>query len=450
MVTTAVSVLTAVIVAAVSIPQIRSSAIREAQASLARSADSVADSLDRTSPAQRLPNRTQLKLADGTIEIYRLDSVSAIPTFVSDELLAQLLDTGTFSALVMGDRQRLIVEGRLLADGTALIFAEPLSSAAGSVGNDIWQLMIALAVGVAIAVFAGLLLARRLAKPLKVAAAAADQMATGRRDVSLQPSGPIEVAGVAEALNDLNAALNISEQRQREFLLSVSHELRTPLTSIRGYSEALADGIVPAEDLQHTAEVINAEADRLDRLVADLLDLARMGAREVQINTSEVDITALAHQAATVWGHRCGTEDVPFSAELIDEQILIDTDSVRVRQMIDNLLTNALRMTPPGQPIVLALTCTDDTVSVQVRDGGPGLTSDDLQVAFEPAELYSRYRGVRKVGSGVGLALVGRLAQRLGGKASAGHAPEGGACFTIELPRQRIASPAATAASKHH
>ena len=111
------------------------------------------------------------------------------------------------------------------------------------------------------------------------------------------------------------------------------------------------------------------------------------------------------------------------------------TDAVRIRQIIDNLMANALRMTPSGRGIELIGRVSDSTVVIEVSDGGPGLTEDDLAVAFEPAELYSRYRGVRVVGSGVGLALVGRLAERLGGGAQAGLGADGGAKFTITLAR---------------
>ena len=105
-----------------------------------------------------------------------------------------------------------------------------------------------------------------------------------------------------------------------------------------------------------------------------------------------------------------------------------------MRQIIDNLVGNALRITPAGGVIVLALSAEGADAVLQVRDSGPGLTTEDMALAFEPGVLYERYRGVRPVGSGVGLALVGRLASRLGGSAQVGTAPEGGAAFTVRLP----------------
>jgi two-component system sensor histidine kinase BaeS len=107
-----------------------------------------------------------------------------------------------------------------------------------------------------------------------------------------------------------------------------------------------------------------------------------------------------------------------------------------VRQVLDGLLENALRVTPAGAVIVLAVRAEQGYAVLEVRDGGPGLRPDDLAVAFDRGELYRRYRGVRQVGTGLGLAIVAGLTTRLGGTVEAGHAVEGGARFTVRLPRQ--------------
>jgi two-component system sensor histidine kinase BaeS len=285
-----------------------------------------------------------------------------------------------------------------------------------------------------VAAIAGILIARRLARPLQHAAAAAHRLSTGARDVRLEPEGPTEVAEVAEALNGLTAALAVSEGRQRDFLLSVSHELRTPLTAVKGYAEALSDGVVPPEAVAPTGQVLLAESARLERLVSDLLDLARLGAQDFRIDLASIDLAELVRQAAVVWAARCAREGVLFGAEISPGPVHVRSDPTRIRQIVDGLAENALRVTPAGRPIVFAVVPSGHEVLVQVRDGGPGLTDDDCRVAFDRSALYDRYRGVRKVGTGVGLALVAGLATRLGGRAEAGRSPEGGACFTIHLP----------------
>jgi two-component system, OmpR family, sensor kinase len=257
--------------------------------------------------------------------------------------------------------------------------------------------------------------------------------------VHIPPEGPAEVAEVTDALNALGGALATSEQRQREFLLSVSHELRTPLTAIRGFAEALADGVVEPGDVPATGGTLVAEAERLDRLVSDLLDLARLGAQDFRVEPRETDVVELVSAAAEVWRQRCAAEGVHFDVELPADAATVPavvTDPARVRQIIDGLAENALRVTPAGSPIVFAVRRSEkaDAAMVEVRDGGPGLTDDDLAVAFERSVLYERYRGVRRVGTGLGLALVAGLAARLGASVSAGHAPEGGAAFRLQIP----------------
>jgi two-component system sensor histidine kinase BaeS len=261
-------------------------------------------------------------------------------------------------------------------------------------------------------------------------------MSTGARDVRLEPAGPDEIAEVAEALNALSGALAVSEGRQREFLLSVSHELRTPLTAVKGYAEALADGVVPATDIAQTGATMLAEAGRLDRLVADLLDLARIGAQDFRLDISEVDLSELVRQAGVVWAARCAPAGVQFAVETPDAPLVARTDATRVRQVIDGLAENALRVTPRGAPLVIGVRreSSGGNAVIEVRDGGPGLTLDDQGVAFDRSALYDRYRGERRVGTGIGLALVGALVGRLGGTADVTTAREGGAAFVIRLP----------------
>ncbi|MBK9435676.1 MAG: HAMP domain-containing histidine kinase [Micrococcales bacterium] len=177
-----------------------------------------------------------------------------------------------------------------------------------------------------------------------------------------------------------------------------------------------------------------AETHRLDALIADLLDLARLGAVEFPLDIVVVDLRDVADAADDVWADRCAAEDVHWELRVPEQPVLVQCDPGRVRQMIDNLVANALRVTPAGEQIILQAGLDANGGYLEVRDGGPGLSDSDLEVAFEPAELYSRYQGLRHVGTGVGLALVGRLAGRLGGEASAGHAPEGGACFRVSFP----------------
>lgn len=339
-----------------------------------------------------------------------------------------------------------LVEARGVGAHAGFAFVEPVRIAVDTQRVLARNILFALAAGLLVAALAGAVLGRLLSRPLRRTADVAAAMRQGRRDLRAPVEGPAEVAEVAHAVNELAAALQHSESRQREFLLSVSHELRTPLTAVHGFAESLADGVVTGVQAQHAGEVIQRESNRLERLVSDLLDLARLGADQFRLDLAEVDLGETVRACAEVWQARCERQGVRFRLEAPSTPVNAVTDARRIRQVLDGLAENALRVTPAGAQLTLSLGVSPGagvdlgagmgpgTVVLQVRDGGPGLAPDDYAVAFERGVLQEKYRGRRPVGSGIGLALAYGLVTRLGGTITAGPAPEGGASFTILLP----------------
>jgi two-component system sensor histidine kinase BaeS len=433
-VTTAVAFVAVLVATLVSVGLVRAAISNAEDARLARDADLVAS----LTPGEANIRAGRL-LAASTIQVEIISATGQTrgDLAVSSADLAALLHDESVSGHRRLGGQRLVIAGRPLANGGAIVLAQPTGLPADTSRKIRRAELLALLAGLFGGALAGILLARRVARPLHATAAGAMQIAAGNRSVHITPEGPAEVAAVTDALNALGAALTVSEQRERDFLLSVSHELRTPLTAIRGFAESIADGVSTGDDVRPAGATIVAEAERLDRLVSDLLDLARLGAHDFRIDLADVDVAALLLAAAEVWRRRCEQVGVELRVECPPSPVMIRTDATRVRQIVDGLAENALRVTPAGRPIVLALRANPATVQLEVRDGGPGLRDDDLPVAFDRSVLYERYRGVRRVGTGLGLALVGGLAARLGGTARASHAAEGGACFTIDLPTNR-------------
>jgi two-component system OmpR family sensor kinase len=449
----AIAAIVVVIAGIISYPLIRASALAQTQGTLGRLADLTAEALNRGSLERDLSTQGRARdrvLPRGLSRILRVEQVRGFQILpgtgatlgLSDQQVAELLSGMPVSTVATFGAEDLLIEGRPLIGGSALVLQQPVTVVGGTAQGALTRFLLSLAIGLLIAIPIGYLAARRLTRPLRAARDAAKEMTAGSRQVRLQPQGPLEIADIAIALNELSTALANSELRQREFLLSVSHELRTPLTAVKGYAEALADGVIDEGEVARTGATVAAEATRLDRLVTDLLDLARLGAVDFRINPTDVDLVELGQDAAAVWTDRCLREGVDFRFEVqrgshgVDGPIWARTDPIRVRQIIDNLLENALRVSPAGSLIVLAIGAAGHEVVVEVRDCGPGLSADDLAVAFEPGALYERYRGLRPVGTGLGLALVARLARGLGGGATVGAAEEGGACFTVRLPGQ--------------
>ncbi|MDT8914779.1 HAMP domain-containing sensor histidine kinase [Amycolatopsis sp. PS_44_ISF1] len=406
------------------------------QQSLEAQADVVASQLDPTGIGNRLGvgKMADVVRGQGIAVVVRRpggqDFGEAVP--VRAAVRAGLASGQDRSARVSVDEQQYLVEVRSVgAAGFALV--QPTRSGEGTQRALVRNIALALGIGLLVAAVAGFVSGRLLGRPLRRAAAVAGSLRTGRRDVRVPVEGPAEVAEVADSLNALADALAHSEARQREFLLSVSHELRTPLTAVTGFAEAIADGVAEGPDARRAGQTIHREAQRLERLVSDLLELARLGADEFRLDLATLDLTALVRDCAEVWRLRCGREDVPLTVEVPDGPVPVLADARRLHQVVDGLAENALRVTPAGAPMVFALTA-GPQARLSVRDGGPGLAPEDYEVAFQRGVLNARYRDRRPVGSGIGLALVHGLVTRMGGTLAAGPAPEGGAAFTITLP----------------
>ncbi len=423
---------------------IRHSYDGQARATLHREAGLIAELASR--PATTRPKQPVGRLLAKTgVELVRINAkgrrlVGTFALDAADVSAAQAGQTLSETRTIAG--HRYLVEVAPVEGDGGVVLAQKSSVAVSVTRQVLRRFLGALAIGLVFAALLGAWLARRISRPLVHAAAAAHRLAAGERDVRLRPDGPAEVADVADSLNTLAAALATSEGRQRQFLLSVSHELRTPLTAIHGFAEAIADQVAVGDEATAAGETIVRESHRLQRLVSDLLDLARLGADDFRLDVAEVDLQALLVDAADVWSARCAAVGVVFAAELPPAPVFVRTDPTRIRQVVDGLAENALRVTPAGAPIVLSLGLSAEAGAdgrpaeavIALRDGGPGLTEDDLAVAFDRSVLYERYRGVRQVGTGVGLALVGALVGRLGGSVVAGHSAEGGAAFTVRLP----------------
>ncbi|OLR90827.1 HAMP domain-containing sensor histidine kinase [Actinokineospora bangkokensis] len=327
----------------------------------------------------------------------------------------------------------LLVEVRQTPGGS---FALVREAEAAQVARQqlVRNIVVALAIGVLVATAAGALLAALLSRPLRRTAGLATAMTAGRRDLRVPVEGPREVAEVASSVNGLADALQRTEARQRDFLLAVSHELRTPLTAVRGFAEGLADGVLSGDEAEEAGRVIETESQRLHQMIADLIDLARLGTDEFRLDLGPVDLHLLVVEAAEVWSARCAAAGVAFHTELPPQHPVVTGDHQRLRQVVDGLAENALRVTPRGQPVVLALRTTATTATLELRDGGPGLAPEDYPLAFDRGVLNAKYAATRPVGTGIGLALVHGLVSRMGGTTTAGPAPEGGACFTVDLP----------------
>jgi signal transduction histidine kinase len=333
--------------------------------------------------------------------------------------------------------KKLPAEGSVSLDGRDYFFAaqpvgthvfvlrRPKSVTASQWRPFVYGLLIAALAGAVLAALAALGLARRIARPIHRVAEASRSLARGAHPEPVPVEGATELATLARAFNDLAEQLARAQEAERSFLLSVSHELKTPLTAIRGYAEALAEGAV---EPQEAAVTVAAEALRLERLVRDLLDLARMNRTDFSVHPSDIDLAEVADDAVRRYQQQAAGFGVDLSAESAGPAPAV-ADADRMLQVVSNLVENALRLAPPGGSVRVV----SEPGVLRVEDTGPGLEEEERARAFERFFLHERYGRERPVGTGLGLAIVKELTEAMGGTVEVSSEPGRLTTFTVRL-----------------
>jgi two-component system, OmpR family, sensor kinase len=294
------------------------------------------------------------------------------------------------------------------ASGPDVVVLLRTASSVRSDNRPFWFALAAAGVlGCLLAAAVAAVLARGIAKPVLRVARASSRLAHGENPEPLPLAGPRELRGLAASFNSMAGQLARAREAERSFLLSVSHELRTPLTAIRGYAEALDEGVLSPND---AVKVIRTEAARLERLIADLLQLARLQRQRFDIHPTTVDLAEIARETAARHAARAHELGVELQLEEApDAYATADPD--RLLQAASNLVENAIRCTPQDGKVTLATA----PGRLTVADTGLGIAPDEVPRAFERFFLYRRYGRERPVGTGLGLAIVRELAPAMDG-----------------------------------
>ncbi len=260
---------------------------------------------------------------------------------------------------------------------------------------------------------------------------AAGEVAAGNYAERVPVSGPDEVRDVAQAFNHMAAQVQAAQVAQQDFLANVSHDLRTPLTSIQGFSQAIIDGA--SKDPAYHARIIFDEAGRLNRLVGELLDLARISSGRLSMHQGRVDVGAVAAAVAerlTIRAREAGIQlvrDIQPAPE-------VTGDGDRLAQVLTNLIDNALKFTPGGGAVRVAVGPGEGGVRIAVSDTGQGVPQEDLPRIFERFYQVDKARGPRR-GTGLGLAITAEIVRAHGGRIRADSGGPGqGTTITVWLP----------------
>jgi signal transduction histidine kinase len=277
-------------------------------------------------------------------------------------------------------------------------------------------------------------LSRRLTAPVLALSRGVDEVATGNYAVRV-PAGPggDEISRLSRRFNEMAGRLAATEERERQFLMSVSHELRTPLTGIRGHVDALRDGLIDEPELvQASLDIVAGEAVRLERLVGDVLDLAKLRAHRFTVQAEEVDLDSLVVQAHGAFADEARRREIEYPLDVANALPTVMTDGDRVLQIVTNLLKNAFRWTADGGRIEVRADLRGDDIVLEVADDGPGVSAEVRERIFRP------FVSADTQGTGLGLAIARELARALGGTIELDEASTRGSRFRLVLPTGEV------------
>ena len=269
---------------------------------------------------------------------------------------------------------------------------------------------------------------RRFAAPLGDLIAAAGRIEAGDLTARVDVRGPREVRSLARAFNAMTSRLEASESARRRLLADVSHELRTPLSIVQGSLEALLDGVHPADEAHLRA--ILEESRILSRLVEDLRTLSLAEAGALALHRESTDLAALVRESVRALGAEAARAGVALEASGT-EALAADVDPVRVREVVANLVNNALRYTPRGGRVTVDVARDDGAVAIAVRDTGTGIPSESLGHVFDRF-----YKSPESRGAGLGLAIAKDLVEAHGGRITARSELGRGTEIRFTLPRE--------------
>ncbi len=357
------------------------------------------------------------------LQIFAAIVVVALVSVVVAGLVARAEASAAFRTYL----EQLPSMGRGMGPGRHLVLGGAEETFLGAVDRGI---AVGVALAVALAAVAALAVAYYLTRPLERLTSAARALAGGDLAHRVDVGGPSEVARLGESFNEMAGSLAEAEDLRRRLVADVAHELRDPLAALRAQVEAVAEGVLPA-DQQHLASLAD-DVRYLSRLVADLQELSAAEAGALRYDMQPLDLAALvASEAERAAG--LAREGVEVRAECVSAARVMG-DELRLRQVLRNLLGNALRHTERGS-VTAACSREDGRVRVEVRDTGPGIPEKDLPYVFERFYRADEARARDTGGSGIGLAVARRIVEDHGGEVFARNAEGGGAVAGFTLPQ---------------
>jgi signal transduction histidine kinase len=282
------------------------------------------------------------------------------------------------------------------------------------------------------AVFLIVGVSRRALAPVEALTAAARQMEAGDLTQRVEVASRDEIGDLAHAFNSMADGLARQEDLRRQMVTDVAHELRTPLSNIRGYLEALQDGVVDPDE--SVIDSIHEEAMLLHRLVEDLQELSLVEAGQLRLERRPMALIDVVDSAVEATCPQAVADELTLIVDVSESLPLADIDPQRIGQVLRNLLCNGMTHTPSGGEISISAYAEEGWIVVCVRDTGTGIAEEDLPHVFDRFYRADRSRSRATGGAGLGLAIVRQLVESHGGRVSVESEPGRGTAFTFTLP----------------
>jgi len=292
----------------------------------------------------------------------------------------------------------------------------------------IWGASVAIAVALLLTFF----LSRRISAPIRALTGTARKLGQGDFSQRVQVRDKSEVGELGQAFNSMASDLERAEQLRRNMVADVAHELRTPLSNVRGYLEAIREGVVKPDDA--TIRSLEEETTLLSRLVDDLQELSLAEAGKLELTCQAEDVAELINQTVAAMQAQATTKGVSLSIDLPQRLPLVNIDSRRISQVLRNLLENALAHTAKGDAITVAAAQQGNWVEVSIADTGEGIPPEDLPNIFERFYRVDKSRARATGGSGLGLTIAKRLVEAHGGKIEVQSKLGKGSRFSFTVP----------------
>ncbi|MCL2165208.1 MAG: HAMP domain-containing histidine kinase [Oscillospiraceae bacterium] len=298
----------------------------------------------------------------------------------------------------------------------------------------------ALIISSLISIVIGLVFSSRLSSPIRKINEAAKVIAAGNFSERIIINSKDEIGELADTFNHMVLDLENLETMRREFVANVSHELRTPMTSIRGFIEGILDGTIPHENQEKYLRIVRDESVRLNRLVNNLLDMARMESGNFQLAVSNFNIVEVARRCVSNLARAVEEKDIVIKANFDGDRIFVEGDADGIERAIYNLLHNAVKFTEVGGNVEISVSEEKDLVRISVKDNGIGIDANDIEHIWQRFYKSDKSRGRDKSGTGIGLAIVKNIINEHHQKITVESSPGEGAKFEFTLKKADIQS----------